>query len=231
MKNKIKPKFNKNMPKNAKHYFNPASDDVFKAEHPNIYKILVACGITALMLPVFIYMAFILFIYPAPNSGWMLLGFAGAFIIGIGLFNIVAAWIGQYLGHLVSIICFAVGALMVLSSILLLYNHTLYDLFDQEMVTYYFINMLFMSLPIIFYVVFRSEIYNWLRARRISKSTIRKGEKGIKNFWWYEGINEKQNMGLLYYKFPLICPFAPRKTKVPLSSRAAVSHTQDRSIG
>lgn len=199
MSKRIKPKFNKKMPKNARFYINPSSDDAFKAEHPIIYKVLVACAITVLMLPIIIYMVFVVGIYPAPDSGWIALGWVGSFIIGIGFFNIVAAWIGQYLGHLVTGLCIGAGALLVGVSIFLLYNQTLYNFFDQEMVDYYFINMFFLCIPAIYYVVFRSGVDTWLRAKRISKLIIKKSKIGKKNFWWYEEINEKYYMGLLYH--------------------------------
>ena len=199
MRDKVKPKFNKKLPKNAASFFNPESDVSFNMEHPIIYKVLVACGIAALMFPMIIYMVFILVIYPAPNSAWILLGFAGAFIIGIGFINIVAAWIGQYLGHLVTGLSIGIGVLIVGISILLLYNHTLYNMFNQEMLSLYFINLLFLSLPAIYYIQFREGVNLWLRLKRISKSEIKKCKKGKRNYWWYTEINEKYKMGLIYY--------------------------------
>lgn len=42
------------------------------------------------------------------------LGFVGTFIIGIGLFNFVAIILRQYLGHLVSIILFLLGGILLI---------------------------------------------------------------------------------------------------------------------
>lgn len=118
---KITPKFNKSLPKGASKYFDVSSDYMFKQEHPIAYGFLVFFGITALVLPIVIFLVFTLAIFPAPNSPLLLLGFAGAFIFGVGLFNIVAAWIHQYLGHLVTILSFIIGIILIAFSCLLLY--------------------------------------------------------------------------------------------------------------
>ena len=111
------------MPKNSAYYFNPASDDRFKAAHPVGYVFLVLLGLAVFFTPSIVYAAYII---PLAESGivyntWtVLLGFAGSLIIGVGFFNFVAIIIDQYLGHLVSILSFAVGGTMVVVSVLLL---------------------------------------------------------------------------------------------------------------
>ncbi len=68
-------------------------------------------GIVALMLPVIL---FLVFVIPYDiNSAWMMLGWIGAFIVGIGFFNFVAIIIKQYLGHLVSILSFVIGGVLI----------------------------------------------------------------------------------------------------------------------
>ena len=42
-----------------------------------------------------------------------MLGWVGGFVIGIGLFNYVAIIIKQYLGHLVSILSFIIGSILI----------------------------------------------------------------------------------------------------------------------
>ena len=51
-----------------------------------------------------------------------MLGYVGTFIVGIGLFNIVAAWIHQYLGHLLTAVCLLGGTALTLFSMYLLYT-------------------------------------------------------------------------------------------------------------
>ncbi len=107
-------------PKGAGAYFDPSCDEAFKRVHPVGYLFAVALGITALMLPAIIYGTWLSRL-SGTDGGWVLLGGIGGFIFGIGLFNYVAIILKQYLGHLVSILCFIVGtALMVIAAAILL---------------------------------------------------------------------------------------------------------------
>ena len=111
-KNKKRKKSSKwTPPKGSSAYFFAESDEEFKKRHPIGYGFLVLFGITALLLPVVLYM--ILVIPLADNSPWLMLGWAGGFVFGIGLFNLVAIIIKQYLGHLVSIISFIIGSIVI----------------------------------------------------------------------------------------------------------------------
>ena len=101
-------------PRGYQRYFNAASDYEFKGKHPVGYFFLVILGMIALLLPAVLFCVLV-----GTDNGWVMLGFAGGFIVGIGLFNFVAIIIKQYLGHLVSIISFTVGGLMMLVSWLL----------------------------------------------------------------------------------------------------------------
>jgi hypothetical protein len=110
-----------NMPHNAASYFDMSSDYTFRKAHPYAYGFLVFLAILALLGPVLLWLVYTLAINPAPNSAWMMLGWLGAFIIGIGLFNFVAAILKQYLGHWLSIACFLLGALLIAIGIAKLY--------------------------------------------------------------------------------------------------------------
>lgn len=120
-KNPIQPVFSRSMPKHAASYFSMDSDKRFKREHPKAYPLLVCIGGTALLLPMLGFIALTQFVRLAPNSPWLLLGCLGSFVFGIGLFNIVAAWLHQYLGHAVTAVCLTLGALMVAASCLIFY--------------------------------------------------------------------------------------------------------------
>ena len=105
-------------PAGASAYFYASSDENFKRRHPWGYFFLVMLGITALIGPTVLYC-----IYAIPigdNSPWLMLGWVGAFIIGIGLFNFVAIIINQYLGHLVSLLSFLIGSILVTLSLYLI---------------------------------------------------------------------------------------------------------------
>ena len=87
------------------------SDADFKKAHPVGYVFLVLLGILAFMGPPILYAIFGLSKFPNAN-GWFIVGFVGAFCIGIGLFNFVAIIIKQYLGHIVSIVLFLIGGIL-----------------------------------------------------------------------------------------------------------------------
>ncbi len=117
---KYYPKFNKRMPSDARSYFDPNYDEKFKKANPTTYALIVTLGITALMLPNVLF--FIILsnnINLSDSNLWPLLGMFGAFIIGIGLFNIVAAFLQQYLGHIVTLICLSSGLLLCMISFIL----------------------------------------------------------------------------------------------------------------
>lgn len=52
------------------------------------------------------------------ETAWGIVGGVGAFIVGIGLFNIVAAALKQYLGHFVTLGCFLLGGLLMAAGVL-----------------------------------------------------------------------------------------------------------------
>ena len=97
-------------------YFDPASDEEFRKKYPLGYTLLVFLGIAALLIPVIIFIIVAHTINPEPD-GWIMVGWIGAFIIGIGFFNFVAIIINQYLGHLVSIGAFLIGGILVATSL------------------------------------------------------------------------------------------------------------------
>lgn len=202
-------KFQKDFSQNVIHYFNPSSDNELKKKHPVRYGILVSCGLGVLLLPPIILLLITGIWYPAPNSGFLVMAFAGCFIIGIGLFNLVAAWIGQYLGHWLTVGCFMLGGILVSMSLVIIYIPDVYALFDELMVSYYFTTMLFITLPPIFYLLFRFAVDSWLSRKRISKNKIKKLKKGKKNFWWYEALHEEIDLGLIYHINKLVTILYP----------------------
>lgn len=203
------PKFQKDFPQNAIHYFDPASDEAFKKKHPVGYVLLVVCGIVVLVLPLVALILVTEVWFPAPNSGFLVMAMGGCFIIGIGLFNIVAAWIGQYLGHWVTAGCFALGGVLVSISLVIIYNPDIYALFDERMVAYYFATMIFIALPPIFYLIFRFAVGSWLRRKGISKTRMKKLMKGKRNYWWYESLREEFDLGLIYHANKLVTILYP----------------------
>lgn len=108
------------LPENADYYFNPASDDAFKRKHPVGYVFLVVLGLIALITPMIVYGVYVIANYGNDANLWFLLGLFGSMSIGVCLFNFVAIIIKQYLGHLVSIISFLFGMILILISLSLM---------------------------------------------------------------------------------------------------------------
>ena len=98
-------------PKNFADFFFREADDAYKAAHPVGYFFIVLLGIAALLLP-----AVLFGLCVQTDSGWVGLGYVGGFIFGIGLFNYIAAILEQFLGHLVSVIAFVLGGVMMVVS-------------------------------------------------------------------------------------------------------------------
>ena len=102
-------------PKGSAAYFHMESDADFQRRHPVGYVFAVLLGIFALLLPMTVYVLLVL--PPTPPGFGVFLGMAGGFIVGIGLFNFVAIILHQYLGHLVSILCFLIGGVLMAVSV------------------------------------------------------------------------------------------------------------------
>ena len=112
---KEKPKSRWHLPEDFLEYFMPDSDDDFKQEHPRLYALSIVLVVVAFMTPPLAYC-----IWVGQANMWALLGVFGAFIVGIGLCNIVAAIVHQYLGHIFTISCFLLGGVMISVSLLLI---------------------------------------------------------------------------------------------------------------
>ena len=107
MKYKRKQKLYWLPPKGFGRFFLPSSDDEFKRRHPYGYIFLVALAMLAIVSPMVFYTVYTKSTVPTNAS------LAGCFFIGVGLFNLVSIIIKQYLGHLVTIISFLLGALLL----------------------------------------------------------------------------------------------------------------------
>ena len=102
------------LPENYKSFFDASSDEEFKLMHPKAYVFLVLLGIAAFMLPAILFLVLV-----KSDSLWILLGMAGGLVFGVGLFNLVAIIIKQYLGHVVTAASFIIGGVMMLAGWLL----------------------------------------------------------------------------------------------------------------
>ena len=119
---RLKPFFNKKAPKNTVEYFSRHSDTDFKMLHPVAYPVLSLLGVILLFLPtVLLFACFFYFKLLSEDSWQVIIGLVGSFLIGVGFFNIVSAWLHQHLGHFLTFITlFGGGCIVGLSFLLLL---------------------------------------------------------------------------------------------------------------
>lgn len=119
---KIRPQFYWMPPKGKVGYwFTPQSDAEFQTKHPVLYKVLIIGGIIVIFLPAIWFCSIdyrrsglrLSEWMDTDLNGWMLPGFLGGMSVGLGFFNIVAAWMHQYLGHFMTILFFLIGLIMM----------------------------------------------------------------------------------------------------------------------
>ena len=103
-------------PKGFGEFFLSSSDDIYKAKHPVKYGFIVALGLLAFVGPTILYTIFLYAMNIADNVS-VGLGMLGTFIMGIGLFNFVSIILNQYLGHLVSLVSFILGGILLIINI------------------------------------------------------------------------------------------------------------------
>ncbi len=115
---KTKPRFQKKAPKNIWYYFTMESDESFRRMHPVRYYLLCAIGIGLWMLPSYLYVTYMESLETLRSEAWGIIGIVGTCMIGIGLYNIVAAWVHQYLGHVLTAVCFLGGGAITALAIL-----------------------------------------------------------------------------------------------------------------
>lgn len=110
---KVRPLYYWHYPKRAGVFFSPMADVAFRSKHRVLYVLLMLLGIAALVLPMIVFGIAAAWKPITGNDTWMLLGIAGAFVFGVGLFNLVEAWLHQYLGHVVTLVCLFLGSAMM----------------------------------------------------------------------------------------------------------------------
>ena len=166
--------------------------------------------VSALIIPLPVYLLFTVFLFPAPNSGFLVLGIVGSFAIGIGLMNIAGLYDDNYFGHAVTAIFLGIGSLLILVSSLIMYVPSIYSKFDERYVTLYYLVWTALAICAIWYVFFRGGVKLHIRGKGVSKTTIEKSLKGNRNFWWYEQAHTEFDLGWIYYLnkgFTVLFPF------------------------
>jgi len=198
---KVKPRFNKRASKNSWTYFLPNADDEFKAMHPRAYFWIRILGVLALFVPQICYVAMMFFVFFTEHceNCFVLVGYIGSFMVGIGLFNLVAAFVHQYLGHKLTAICIGGGGLLVAVSLFAVFNPQILPSMDMDIFMHYILSLVWLPLLAGYYYLFRCGVTKLLESKKIRRSMLNKLKKGAKNFWWYEALHAEYNLGVIYY--------------------------------
>lgn len=156
----------------------------------------VFLGIIFLILPICL-LAIMNFIFDAPGSAWVVIGYIGSFIVGVGFFNLMMKFAKLSIGIKFSLFSVLIGGALIAVSELLVFNS---HLFNEDLVNYYFISLIFIIATLIFYAFFRGSVNYYLQnCKKISKTNINKHKKGKRNYWWYEEIHKEFGIGKIYY--------------------------------
>jgi hypothetical protein len=153
----------------------------------------------ALILPLVLYLVTTVGLYPAPNSGFLVLGYVGCFVLGLGFVNIVGLLDEMYLGHVVSAILLSLGIGLVATSSAIIYVPQLYSQINEEAVTFYFVIWTMIVLSVIYYCFFRGAVRLYLQEMGLSKTAVKKAKEGKRNYWWYEELNQQIGLSWIYY--------------------------------
>ena len=178
----------KKLPKDAWKYFSPEADREFKKKHPMGYGFLVALGMFVLVLPLMV-LAVLDGLFPTHNEGFVVPAGLGALLIGIGLFNLVAKIIGQYLGDWVTLGFLGLGGVITGVSCWFLF---LTDLrLNEKLLEVYFCAPMFMMLEPFLYMPFRSRMNERLKRQGLRERDIKRRKRGMRNYWWYEDLRDE----------------------------------------
>ena len=100
------------IPKNAKAYFDPHYDDIFKAKHPILYWLTVVAIIAIVMIGPTIYLLLCSETQSTMSLSelvFWIIGFVSSFGISIGFANLFMILHKHYLGHYVTLVSFLIG--------------------------------------------------------------------------------------------------------------------------
>lgn len=153
----------------------------------------------AFISPLVIYLLFISYICPAPNSGFIVLGVVGSFAVGLGMVNIAGSLDQLYLGHLVTLIALIVGTILIAASSLVIYTPSIYSQLNEDNVSFYFIIFSVLVVTVIYYLFFRHAVTLYLCSGGMSKTSVKKAMVGLRNYWWYDSLKDDMSNQWIYW--------------------------------
>ena len=151
----------------------------------------------AVVVPLSLYLVFTL-LFPPLISGFIVLGIAGCFVIAFGLELIIDLLDRTFIGKTITTIVFVIGCCVLAISVFCSYSPYVHSVLSEDMVIFYFLIWSFLLYIGIIYLLYRFNIKKMHKNKKITNSTIKKCLKGYRNFWFYEGLHQQYNLGILY---------------------------------
>lgn len=182
----------------AKHHKKTHKPVQEKSKKVKILRILSAVSI---FLPCITYLLLILWIFPARDSSFNLLGLIAAFFLGLSLYVLIRcanpAAFGFQLSSagFISLFFGGLGSILMVLTYLLLYVPKFNQKINEPAVHHYFLLLGLLLLCGLAYWFFRMNVKAGLRIRGYSKTAIQKGLQGRKK-WWYREF--RKDIGILY---------------------------------
>jgi len=171
----------------------------FRKEHPFFFALASIGQLVLFLLPVAAWVVLTAFVYPTPNSALLLVGGAGALLIGAGILALTTRGFGRRFAGFFAVPVLCLGAAVTALSALILYSPEVYRQFDEDMISRYIINLIAIIFLCINYGMFRGGVQSYLRNKGMSKSRIKKLKKGgLRCYWWYTDVQEETKMGIAY---------------------------------
>lgn len=183
--------------KAIRNFFSPNPKENIK-RRSGFWKKFLPAGSIALSLPLILYMIYRAVFNDSQNiTGWSVLAVLGCLIMGCGLFHAVRIRYFRCSEHKWTVRLLTFGGTVVIFSDFMRQHPELYD---ENLLGFYFISLLMMLIPPIFYIFFRDAMETMIaRTKHIRKSRLINRTKGMKNYWFYETLHKETNLGFSYY--------------------------------
>lgn len=153
----------------------------------------------AFLIPMPLYLLFVVFIFPSPNSSFLFLGVVGTLFLGLGLVSITGLFDKMYFGHMITSILFGLGASMITISSFVMYTPLVYSKVNEQYMSLYFVLWTALIICLIWYIIFRNGITIKLKQSGLNSKRISELTQGLKNYWWYQSVQKTYDLKWLYY--------------------------------
>lgn len=163
------------------------------------YGLMAFVKFVAFILPIVVYILLTTIVFPAPNSGFLVLGIIGCIAVGLSLANLAGLLDDMYLGNALTLILSGVGAAFIAVSSLVMYVPSIYSKLNEHYVTFYFMVWCVLAVLALYYLFFRHAVVLFLKNDGMSKTKVKETLQGRVNFWWYEAHKKRKGFAWIYH--------------------------------